>query len=54
MNALFDEGEHLVILENVDAVAAASPEISLEDAVDIAITEWLVDWALDQISISKA
>lgn len=54
VNALFDEGEHLVILENVDAVAAASPEISLEDAVDIAITEWLVDWALDQISISKA
>lgn len=52
--ALFDVGEYLSILEGVDAIANTSPDISLEDAVEIATTEWLVDWALDQVNISKA
>jgi hypothetical protein len=52
-DCLFDPGEHLTILENVDSISTASPEITLEDAVEIATTEWLVDWALDQINISK-
>ncbi len=50
---LFEPGEHLTILECIDSISNASPEITVEDAVEIATTEWLVDWALDQINISK-
>lgn len=52
-HCLFDAGEYLAVLEGIDSIAEATPEISIEDAVEIATVEWLVDWALDQIKINR-
>ena len=53
VHTLFEAGDNLTILENIDKIAEASPDIALEDAVDIATVEWLVDWALDQVKITR-
>ena len=50
---LFDDGDYLTVLEEVDAISAKVPGIELEDAIDLAIIDWLVEWALSMVNIKR-
>ena len=51
---LFADGDYLSVLEEVDAISAKVPGIELEDAIDLAIIDWLVGWALSMVNIKRA
>lgn len=51
---LFADGDYLSVLEEVDAISAKVPGIELEDAIDLAIIDWLVEWALSMVNIKRA
>lgn len=54
VGCLFSDGDYLSILEEVDAISTKVPGIELEDAIDLAIIDWLVDWALSMVNIKRA
>lgn len=50
---LFDDGEYLAVLEAIDGIQQRVPDIDLNDAIDLGIIDWLVEWALDQCKIKR-
>lgn len=50
---LFGGGDYLQILENIDSLSERLPGIELTDAIDLAIVDWLVDWALSMTKVSR-
>lgn len=51
VNSLFADGDYLSVIEEIDAIAEKLPGIELADAVELGIIDWLVKWALDQVSV---
>lgn len=53
VHCLFGEGDYLSILENIDSISKRVQGIELSDAIELAIIDWLVDWALNMVSVSR-
>jgi len=53
INTLFPDGEYRPLLNEIDAISESVPGISLEDATELGICDWLTDWALKQVQIWK-
>lgn len=53
VKALFGEGDFLTILENIDNISCRVKGIELSDAIELAIIDWLVDWALTMVNVSR-
>lgn len=53
VKALFGEGDYLSILENIDNISNRVKGIELADAIELAIIDWLVDWALNMVVVSR-
>lgn len=53
VRCLFGDGDYLSILENIDGISSRVHGIELSDAIELAIIDWLVDWALNMVSVSR-
>lgn len=54
VDTLFTDSDDCnAVLNEIDAISAAVPGISLEDATDLGIIDWLSGWALKQINVGK-
>lgn len=53
IDALFPEGEYRPLLNEIDSISESVPGISLEDATELGICDWLTSWALSQVQINK-
>lgn len=54
VDSLFDDNDDCnAVLNEIDAISVAVPGISLEDATDLGIIDWLSGWALKQVKVNK-
>ena len=53
IDTLFSDGEYRPLLNEIDVISESVPGISLEDATELGICDWLTSWALDQVQINK-
>lgn len=54
VDALFGKNpDYKAVLNEIDAISDAVPGISLEDATELGITDWLTGWAIEQMDIFK-
>lgn len=54
VDALFGKNaDYKAVLNEIDTISDAVPGISLEDATELGITDWLTGWAIEQMDIFK-